>query len=109
MMVGMNKIELFLPLPGKTEAMNEYFRSSGVWYLNGLPTGPELPSEDLSEAELLEIAFEVAKDKVFALTYTYLGEDDVYDVSNSSPFIDQFYDNKGEFIGWEFEFDVYQR
>lgn len=44
----MHKLEIFLPLPGMAKAMDEYFTKPSVFYLDGLPTQPSLPSSRLS-------------------------------------------------------------
>lgn len=99
----MNKIEIFLPLPGMTAAMDEYFTQPHVHYLNGLPTGTELPADDLTEAELLAIGLEAAQAEVDRMT---LWESEHYTVNPDDTFIAEFTDRAGEQIGWEFEFGV---
>lgn len=100
----MRKIEIFLPLPGMAKAMDDYFTKPHVWYLDGLPTGRELPSADLTEEELLEIALEAAQERVDRITIT---EPETYRVDPEFPHIAEFIDGNGEHIGWEFEFQVY--
>lgn len=98
----MNKIEIFLPLPGQTAALNDYFTSPNVIRIGGLPTGPELYSDDLTREELLEIGFEAAQDKLNSL-YGF----DKYTAHKEYPLINEMYDKTFEtHIGWEFEFDV---
>lgn len=102
----MNKIEVFLPLAGMTAAMDAYFKKPHVFYLDGLPTGPELPAGEFTESELVEFAFEAASTKVTDFT---IGENERYFVDKNNPFVDKFLDDAGEFIGWEFEFEIYTR
>lgn len=101
----MNKVEIFLPLPGMTEAMNSYFDQPNVIRPGGLPTGRELFTAGLSETELLEIAAEAAQDKVDEDT-RWATEN--YTVDSEDPFYSEFLDEKGVQIGWEFEFRVYE-
>lgn len=100
----MNKVEIFLPLPGMAGAMDEYFTSPNVTYLNGLPTGAELPADDLTEAELLDIGFEAAQEKVDEISRW---DPTDYIVDRSVPFIAELHNRAGEHIGWEFEFDIF--
>lgn len=100
----MRKVEIFLPLPGMAKAMDEYFTKPQVFYLDGLPTGKELPAADLTEAELLAIGLEAAQEKVARLT---LGAPEDYGVDPEFPHIAEFTDEAGKHIGWEFEFQVY--
>ena len=98
----MNKIEIFLPLPGKTPALIEYFTHPNVHYVFGLPVGPELYDDDLDEKELLEIALEVAQDQI-----NKIHGFDEYTASDEHPFIAELHNKQGEHIAWEFEFDVF--
>jgi len=100
----MNKIEVFLPLPGMTAAMDKYFTDLQVVYLAGLPTGPELPSTALTEEQLLAHGLDAAKDELDRLSLDGFGE--AHTVSPDSPFITEFTDSTGDHIGWEFEFQV---
>lgn len=100
----MNKVQIFLPLPGMTDAMDAYFTRPNTFYLAGLPTGAELPAADLPEAEILEIALEAAKDKLARAT---LWEDEEYTIDTDAPFMEEFYNGDGERLGWEFEFRAY--
>jgi len=99
----MNKIEVFLPLPGMAAAMDQYFTDLDVIYLGGLPTGPELPKADLTEDELLALGLDAAQDKVDRLTLSKL---EGYTVNPDAPYIAEFIDSAGEQIGWEFEYQV---
>lgn len=100
----MNKLEIFLPLPGMAKAMDEYFTKPHVFYLDGLPTGRELPAADLTEAELLAIALEAAQEKIDRLT---AGAPEEYRVDPEFPYMAEFTDEEGTQIGWEFEFNTY--
>lgn len=104
----MHKIEIFLPLPGKTKAMDEYFTELNVIYLDGLPTGQELPSAELTEAELVAIGLKAAKAKVDRLTGLDPLNTKDYIVDPEITYIDEFTDEAGDQIGWQFEFAVYE-
>lgn len=105
----MHKIEIFLPLPGMTAAMDAYFTRPNTFYLDGLPTGPEIHSDGLTEEELIELGYEAAKDKLDRYTIHTVGADENYAVDREHPFIDELRDETGQQIGWEFEFEVYIR
>ncbi len=100
----MSKIEIFLPLPGMTAAMEEYF-NDGVIRLGPSPVGTEIHSEGLSEEELLALGYEAAQAKAEELSRSTTIE---LTVDRESPFIGEFISGE-EQIGWEFEFQVWSR
>lgn len=99
----MNKIEVFLPLPGMTDAMDRYFTRPNVTYIGGLPTGPEILEADLTEEELITLGLAAAQLEIDKNTLSSL---ESYTVSPELPFIAEFTNRAGEQIGWEFEFQV---
>lgn len=99
----MHKIEIFLPLAGHKDAMDAYFTGLNTLYLNGLPTGTELPDGPMTEDELLQLGFDEAERKL--AEWTFGGVED-YEVSRDTPYMEEFRDREGNVIGWEFEFDV---
>lgn len=99
----MNKIEIFLPLPNMTKELEDYFTRPSVFYLGGLPVGPEIPSNDLTEAELIDYALDVAQNKIDTLT---MYSPEAYTADSDYPFIAPLLNSAGEQIAWEFEFSV---
>lgn len=99
----MAKIEIFIPRPGMTQRMEDYFKRDNVLHLSGSPVSAEAPEDNLTEEQLIELAVQAAQVKLDSW-----GQGADYEVVRDVPFIDQFTDDEGNFIGWEFEFMLWE-